>query len=452
MFSKGELARKLVHIGCGFLALALPRLGWKGGALLALSAFAFNLLVLPRIGGRNLERDADQKRGYSVGILLYPLVVLGLILFWGPRSPSGLAFAAAGWGILAFGDGFATLAGLSFGGPSLPWNEDKSWAGLLGFWIIGTLGAGFLFLWCLPLGGMRSLSESLGIFAFWLLPVAIAALVESLPSELDDNLLPPFVGVAVAHALGSAFDARLGGHVPELSGSVLAIAAGVNLALAVIGAWARVVRPSGAVAGALLGGFVLACGGWRLYLLLLTFFAVGTLATRFRKAQKEAMGKAEAEGGRRGAENVLSKVSVPAFGALVAAFLPPQLAAPFLVGVAACFATALMDTLGTEVGQVVRSRTVLLPMFREVPPGTDGAVSVSGTLAGLAGAIGIALLALATSTVTLWGAGVVVVAALLATTIESLLGREGAPWKITNGHVLNFYAALAGFTAGVLLA
>ncbi len=122
MCSKGELARKLVHIGCGFLALALPRLGWKGGALLAFSAFAFNLLVLPRIGGRNLERDADQKRGYSVGILLYPLVVLGLILFWGPRSPSGLAFAAAGWGILAFGDGFATLAGLSFDGPSLPWN------------------------------------------------------------------------------------------------------------------------------------------------------------------------------------------------------------------------------------------------------------------------------------------------------------------------------------------
>jgi hypothetical protein len=131
----------------------------------------------------------------------------------------------------------------------------------------------------------------------------------------------------VAHALGSAFDAGLGGFMPALSWKTVAMAAGVNLALAVLGAATRVVRPSGAVAGALLGSVVLACGGFRLYVLLLAFFGVGTLATRFRKAQKEAMGKAEAEGGRRGAENVLSKVSVPAFGALVAAFLPPQLAA-----------------------------------------------------------------------------------------------------------------------------
>ena len=55
-----------------------------------------------------------------------------------------------------------------------------------------------------------------------------------------------------------------------------------------------------------------------------------------------------------------------------------------------------MDTVGTEVGQALRTPTVLLPDFRRVPPGTDGAVSVGGTLAGLLAALLLAALGSAT--------------------------------------------------------
>ena len=74
---------------------------------MAATAFVFNLFLLPRLGGRRLYRPVDEARGFPIGILLYPLSVLLLILAF----PSRLDIVAAAWGILAFGDGSATLVG-----------------------------------------------------------------------------------------------------------------------------------------------------------------------------------------------------------------------------------------------------------------------------------------------------------------------------------------------------
>ena len=106
-----------------------------------------------------------------------------------------------------------------------------------------------------------------------------------------------------------------------------------------------------------------------------------------------------------------------------------------------------MDTVGTEVGQAFASPTVLLPDFRRVPPGTDGAVSVAGTLAGLGAAAILAWAGVAAFVLTAAGAAAVVLAAFFGTVLESLLGREGAPWRVSNGHVLNFVNTLAGAAA-----
>ncbi|MFN2385207.1 MAG: hypothetical protein ABR576_02800, partial [Thermoanaerobaculia bacterium] len=63
----------------------------------------------------------------------YPLVVFLLILIF----RRDLAIAASAWGMLAFGDPAAALAGKSVRGPRLPWNPDKTWAGLLANLIAG---------------------------------------------------------------------------------------------------------------------------------------------------------------------------------------------------------------------------------------------------------------------------------------------------------------------------
>jgi uncharacterized protein (TIGR00297 family) len=436
--TRAEAARKALHIGMAGFALLLPSISW--GAAVAAAGFAclLNVFVLPRVTPYFLRKE-EGERGFSLGIALYPLVVLVLLILFRRNLP----VAAAGWGYLAFGDGFASLCGMGFGGPRLPWNSRKSFSGLLGFLFFGFLGASFLFGFLSS--RIPSPSELICLFAGALAGAAL----ESLPSELDDNVLPPLVGAAVLACLlstrASWSDVLVPGALPGLL-----VALGINAVVSGIALALRLVRPSGALAGALLGTVILAFGTAPLYLLLWLFFGVGTLATRLGKTRKEAIGKAEEKGGRRGAENVLANVAVPAFCALVAGLGPNG--DVFRLAAAAALATALMDTVGTEIGQSIASPTVLLPDFRRVPPGTDGAVSVAGTLAGFAAAVLLAAAGVAVLLLTRGGAVAVVLAACAGTVFESLLGRDGAPWRLSNGHVLNFLNTLAGaVTAPALL-
>ena len=56
--TRGELARKVVHMGVGTIAFSLRFLGPLWAAILAAGALGFNLFLLPRIGGRKLWRRA----------------------------------------------------------------------------------------------------------------------------------------------------------------------------------------------------------------------------------------------------------------------------------------------------------------------------------------------------------------------------------------------------------
>jgi uncharacterized protein (TIGR00297 family) len=435
--TRSEAARKALHVGMAGFALLLPSITW--GAALAAAGFAalFNAFLLPRVTPYFLRREEEERR-FSLGIALYPLAVLLLLLLFRRNLP----VAAAGWGYLAFGDGFASLCGMTVGGPRLAWNPQKTLSGFLGYVLFGFLGASFLY-------GFLSSRVPSSFEQVCLLAAALAgAAIESLPSELDDNILPPLVGAVV---LACLLLTRAGW--PDLLGEAALrgglVALGINVAVSMTALALRLVRPSGALLGALLGTVVLAFGGAPLYLSLWVFFGVGTLATRFHGARKEEIGRAEAEGGRRGAANVLANVSVAAFCALVAGLAPKG--DVFRLAAAAALATALMDTVGTEVGQAVASPTALLPDLRRVAPGTDGAVSVAGTLAGLAAASVLAAAGFATTLLTARGAVAVVVAACLGTVLESLLGRAGAPWRVSNGHVLNFVNTLAGAAAAPAL-
>jgi uncharacterized protein (TIGR00297 family) len=437
-----EGRRKAVHIGMGGFALLLPLLGWKGGALAALGALLFNLTLLPRLVGTSLSREGEESRKVPVGIVLYPVTVLALILLFRNR----LEIAAAGWGFLAFGDGFATLIGKAAPSPPLPWNPRKSTGGLLAYVVWGGAGATLLYRLVAGrgLGGIEILAIGLA--------AAAGALLESLPSELDDNLVPP-IGAALVLALlleGLATPAP----VPSDWLVRAAIALALNTLLPLTALALRVVRPSGAIAGGACGALVLFFGGWPGYLLLWAFFAIGTVATRLGKKRKEAIGRAEASGGRRGAENVVANVAVAAFLLTIGGISgDPLFLLTCQIAAAAAFATAVMDTVGTEVGQAVQGATFLLPDFRRVPPGTDGAVSLSGTAAGLLAASLIGSLFVFLYRVPWSAAAVIAASACVGTVVESLLGREGAPWRVSNGHVLNLYNTAAGAaTAWILLA
>src|SRR5262249_6838278 len=145
---------------------------------------------LPLVGGRKLYRPSDHARGFPPGILIYPAAVLLLVLAF----PSRPDIAAAAWGILAFGDGAATLAGRRFPSAALPWNREKSVAGMIAFWRggggVGSPRAGG------PGGGVTPIPPLM--FAL-LAPVAAAVaagLVETIPVRLDDNISVPIAAAA----------------------------------------------------------------------------------------------------------------------------------------------------------------------------------------------------------------------------------------------------------------
>ena len=85
-----ETARQIVHMSMGAFALLLRWLTWWQAVGLAAGALAFNVFVLPRVGGA-LYRPGDQERGLH-GILYYPLAVLLLLTVF-PTRPDIAASA-----------------------------------------------------------------------------------------------------------------------------------------------------------------------------------------------------------------------------------------------------------------------------------------------------------------------------------------------------------------------
>lgn len=444
MLTRSELARKVVHVGVGLLAFSLRFLGPFWGAVLAACAVTFNVAVLPRVGGRGLYREAELAAGRSLGIVLYPVSVLLLILVFWRR----LEVAAAMWGILAFGDGMAAVVGMSLGHRKLPWNPKKSWAGTFAYFLFGGAAAAVLLLWTAPDHGY-AVGFAVAVAAASAL---FAALLESLPQGLDDNIGVPMVtGLLMLGLLLSEGGWGIVTAPEFLTGA--AIGAGVNLALALAALAVRGVNRLGAVAGWLVGTLIWAFLGWQGFLLLLAFFVVGTALTKLGYRQKAAAKLAQEEGGRRGARHALANAGV----ATVCAMLAVTTSWPlfFAVAFAAAFATAAADTAGSEIGQLWGRRTFLITTFRRVPRGTEGAVSLEGTVAGIVAGGLLAAVGAAAGLYPWAGAAVVTAAAFLGSTLESVAGALVDRKALLDNEAMNFLntlmgALLAGFLSPLI--
>ena len=222
----------------------------------------------------------------------------------------------------------------------------------------------------------------------------------------------------------------------------LAIGAAVNAALAAAGWLARTVNLSGAIAGWAVGTAIWAFLGWRGYLLLLGFFVLGSAATKLGYRRKAERRLAQEEGGRRGARHALANAGVAVACAVFAVTTTYDLL--FALAFAAAFATAASDTAGSEIGQLWGRRTYLATTFRPVPPGTGGAVSVEGTLAGIAASLAIGGLGAAVGLFPWLGVAVVAVAAFAGTTLESVLGATVERRGLLDNEAMNFLNTLAG--------
>lgn len=201
-------------------------------------------------------------------------------------------------------------------------------------------------------------------------------------------------------------------------------AALVTGAFAALALCLGMVGVGGAVGGFVLGVAIYASLGIRGFAILALFVVGGSLLTRLGYARKKRAGTAQEHGGRRGAKNALANCGVAVACALLAAYTSADVFADvFAAAFVAALGAAFADTAESEIGQLYGRTPRLVTNLRKVPPGTDGAVSVAGTLAGVLAA---AITAVAGHALGLVGtpsdAMLVALAAFLGTVADSLLG------------------------------
>jgi uncharacterized protein (TIGR00297 family) len=220
----------------------------------------------------------------------------------------------------------------------------------------------------------------------------------------------------------------------------------------------KLLTPAGTINAWGLGVVVWGTLGWRGYGVVLFYFLVGSAVTRIGMAQKEAEGIAEKRGGARGPENVWGSAFTATICALgVAAikfgWLDPGWESLLILGYVASFATKLSDTTASEVGKAYGKSTFLITTLKPVPRGTEGAISLEGTLAGIVGGILISLVAYSLGLITSQGIIICTIAAFVATNIESVIGatlQSDIDWL--SNELVNVINTIVGAVVAVSIA
>jgi uncharacterized protein (TIGR00297 family) len=173
---------------------------------------------------------------------------------------------------------------------------------------------------------------------------------------------------------------------PLLAGRVWPVLA-VTVVFACLGRAVRGVSVSGALAGAGICLVLSLAVGWGGFAGLCAVFLLTWAATRVGYRQKQTQGTAEAANGRNAAQ-VFANLGAAA--ACASCFVYTENGGRFLPALAAALAEAAADTVSSEIGQAVGAKPRLITSWRIVPPGTNGAITLPGTLAGMVAAVTVA--------------------------------------------------------------
>jgi uncharacterized protein (TIGR00297 family) len=220
--------------------------------------------------------------------------------------------------------------------------------------------------------------------------------------------------------------------------------------LAIVTFWLRAATLAAAITGGICAAALyLATPGLRTALWPLLALLILTLAaTRFGREFKTKIDGPEQVRGRNAAQVAAN------LGVAVLASVPLGLARVVLVpgifggaamrlALAAALAEAAADTLSSELGEVLGGTPRLLTNFRRVPAGTDGAISPAGTLAGICGAVVVAVAAALALNLAAGQGALVALAAIAGLFVDSLLGALAERRGWLNNDAVNFLSSLA---------
>lgn len=220
---------------------------------------------------------------------------------------------------------------------------------------------------------------------------------------------------------------------------------------------------AGAFTAFLMGALIVLFTNFFWLILLFMLLGLGSAATRFRFAEKQAKKVSEKAGGRRSTRNVIGNGLAPAVFAVAAPFIAASSWGPNVAAVAyvSSIAVAAADTFASEFGSLAKS-VRLITTFRRVPAGVDGGVSWQGQLAAAMGGAIIALLGallLGVLTkgdlqmdVTPWTLGLPAAMGFLGCQIDSVLGATLEGGGLFTKEETNLLSIAAGAVLGLVLA
>jgi uncharacterized protein (TIGR00297 family) len=329
----------------------------------------------------------------------------------------------------------------------LPWNREKTVAGTIAFMVCGGYGASALAVWTRP--AVVPTPEMAFVLVAPLVAAIIAGLVETIPIRLDDNISVPMTAAAVLWLVSLMTPEAIEAARDDVL-SNLPWALGVNAAVSYLGYRARTVSLSGMIGGALIGIVIYAAGGWRAWVFLFLTFFVATAASKLELKRKRLLGIEEERGGRRGAGNAFANCGVAA-AAAIAAVATPYSTQAWIAFVAALTAGG-SDTVASEIGKAWGKSTFLVTSLARVKPGTPGAMSLQGTVAGIVAALVLAEVGVVAVSIGYETILPIVVGATMGALVESALAATLEGPGILNNDMLNFINTAVAAAVAIAIA
>lgn len=151
-----------------------------------------------------------------------------------------------------------------------------------------------------------------------------------------------------------------------------------------ISVYTRKLTVPAAITGVLCGTIIYMGVGYGGLALLAAFFLCGTLSTAWGRKTKDGLNK-PGDSIQRKSGQVLANAGTAALLSFLAIIFP-EYAMVFLLMVAGSFASATADTLSSELGMLYGKSFYNCLSWKKDVKGSDGVISLEGTLIGVAGA------------------------------------------------------------------
>jgi uncharacterized protein (TIGR00297 family) len=273
--------------------------------------------------------------------------------------------------------------------------------------------------------------------------IIAAVLLKTILLKYEDSLVIEAVGIAMTMWLIRELN-----YQADLLMVVVAVIIGFTFGYFAFRA--KTADLSGLFSAALIGIILLifaAPQGTQWFLIMLTFFILGSAATRYKFEYKKRIGVDQGRGGARGYRNVFANGIVAAAAAvLFGVFQQPV----FIVMYVGCVATAAADTLASEIG-VTGGIPYMITTLKKVPIGTNGGVTPTGEFVSLLGSFTVSLVALLLNVITPEMMIICTLAGFVGTNIDSLVGALFENRGFFGNAGTNLLATIGGGVFAVVL-